>query len=321
MKSIPLLVLLMSVSGLKGGGTRPHHSQEVANTAQVFSQENKAVIQPLDQNAIERMAQENLKLKKLFGDPGGDDEIEREQVGSQALELVRGIWAVLDEALAPYLAKNVHSSVQEINKALEALLHITPTVDEGGWTARIELYSVGTRDLCLAQYGNWFQLGTVVSTLRVLQRIGGRWQIVGRMEDTAFVKSIEPSHQEELRQLVEAREGLLDAPNTWVDRANSIARKSIQMSGMSISTRPIQQLRSGGLRFATIHTALGRGNISVETLIEWEWAPARGLEAVAWVWGDEWTYDENLKTDVARWNSLDMNKNGKLVKLSDFSSR
>jgi len=315
---IRFLVPFMIVLCLLGEYTSPQHPEKNTGVASNTSQNSEGMIKRLDQDVIGRIDQINLKLRNASSGKIAGNETKMARFEAQAFELAKELWSILDEQVVLYLDRNDLSSVDKINGELGALLHTTPTVDEGGWSVRIELYSSGIPNLYLAKYGNWFRPGNFISTLRVLHRVDSHWQVVGRMEETALAKTLEPQHREELKQLVKEREPLLDAPNIWVDRAIGVAGKSIQMNGMSISTRSIQPLSSGGIRFASIHTTLGVGNITVHTLIEWEWTPTKGLEAVAWVWGDQWTYDEQAKDEVARWESLDPNKKGIPVKLKDF---
>lgn len=288
------------------------------NVASVSSQESEAGIRKLGDNVVEELSILNLGLKKASSGKIAGDETKMTESEAEILELARRLWLILDEQLVSYLEQFDRLPVEEINKALRELFRIAPTVEEGGWSARIELCSVNVPDLYLATYTNWFWLGNHVSTLRVLQKSGGHWQVVGRMEETALARTLEPRYRETLKRLVKEKESLLDGPNIWMDRALGVTGKSIQMNGVSISTRSIQRFQSGELRFATIHSTLGVGQITVETLIEWEWKPGKGLEAIAWVWGDEWTYDEKIKSDVAKWHSLDKSKNGKPVRLQDY---
>ncbi|MEM4413725.1 MAG: hypothetical protein QXD59_05565 [Candidatus Caldarchaeum sp.] len=317
-KSVHYSILLTVALGLMGRNGSFQQSQENLNPTRASSQRNEEVIERFNQNMSERVNRVNLRLREVFSGKIGDNETQIARLEAQVFQLASELWSILDGQVVFTLDRYDRLPVAEINKALEVLLRTTPTLEEGGWSARIELYSAGTPNSLLAKYENWFQLGNLVSTLRVLKKVHGHWQVIGRMEDTALVTNQWPQHREELTRLLKERDpiNVEGYPDTWWQKAQVIASVPIHMNGLDISIGSIQQLETGSIRFISVHIVARR--IATYTLIQWEWTSSRGLEAVAWVWGDEWTYDEKIKSDVATWHSLDKSKNGKPVRLQDY---
>jgi hypothetical protein len=212
-------------------------------------------VEKLNENVIERINQVNQKLKTVSSGDMADSQTKVAEYEAKVIELAKELWSILDEALISYLDGNDRFTVQDLNKRLEKLLPSTEKIDQTHSSTRIELYSVGTSGLYVAEYTNMFWLGTLVSTLRVLQKVGGHWQIVGRMEETSFAKILWPQYGEKLEQSLNEKElirpdGTVD---TWWERAQVTAAWPIQMTPLRINAGSIRLVQPGGIRFVSIH--------------------------------------------------------------------
>lgn len=248
-------------------------------------------------------------------------EVQRASSESDFSGILPRIWQVLDEATISYLNQHPNESVQLANRGLEALLETTTT---DGWSSEVDLYSPGKPDLLVGAYTYFYTAGSCVTTFHVFRRSAEGWQVVGRMEESSFVKSQTPAHRAEAR--AQAKQEYLAAKNrSPMDHPISekshllteVATTPLQANGISIVSQSVQPLDDGGLQFTSTH--LPRYAVSEPTVVKWEWTPSTGLKAVAWVWADQWTYDVNEKSEVAEWQTADRSKKGTRVRLRDIS--
>jgi hypothetical protein len=239
--------------------------------------------------------------------------------GSRTNPQVSEVTNRLDDELVSYLDHSTPLPVKQMNKELKTSLHTTETPETLGWSAEITVYGAATGQVYLATYEDYFWAGTLISTVRVLQRVDDHWQVVGRMEDTPIATTTQSEHRTALRQALKDQKAFArkdQQPDVSWQNAQAAAAQPLQMNNVSINSRSIQLLDSGGVQFVSLHSP--RSAVGEPTVIEWLWTTTRGLGAVSWIWGDQWKYDKEAKASVAKWQSLDATKNGKTAKQEDF---
>jgi hypothetical protein len=266
---------------------------------------------PLSQVSAERRGDIIARLDEINGKLKGlsDEELnQREMAG-----LANKVWRVLDDRLVSYLDIAGSISVEELNQRLEALLETTTTPDKLGWSAGVELHGVVIPGVYLATYEDYYWTGNLISTLRVVEKVGDHWQLAGQMEQSPVVTELEPRHRAQLQQGLKEKNLLLRtdrAASAQVQNGAAAALHPIGTDNISISEQTIQAI-DGGLEFVSIHSS--RSTISEPTAIRWVWNPSRGLTAASWIWGDQWEYDRASQKTMARWQNADKSKEGKMV--------
>lgn len=206
-----------------------------------------------------------------------------------------------------------------MNKDLYALLQTDRAVKNYQWSAGIELYDSKVPGLLLAVYRDFYWVVSLVSDLRVVQKVGNHWVVTGSMLDSPVISELAPKHRLEVAKIAsEPWHGKGPVPIKQ-EVAGAYAWHPLEFNGVSLIASTIQPLAGGGVSFVSRHDPMN-ATISEPTLIKWEWMPNKGLEAVAWIWGDQWGYDAKAKSEVAEWQTADKNKKGSRVILSDLYS-
>jgi hypothetical protein len=253
---------------------------------------------------IEQLNQLNQALKKIHQE-------------DQADRIVQRLWPLLDTTLTTYLDQNDGKPIEQMNKELFALLQEKRTVDTYHWAAEIKLYDAKVPGLVLAVYTDWPSLGDIITTLKVLRKLGEHWTVVGSMMESPVVSEWMDEAREEADKIANRPwHGKGPVPAEQII-AGVFARSALDSNGALIFTQTIRPLPGGGVTFVSRHDPYNK-SMSEPTLIKWEWTPSKGLQAVGWIWGYKWGYDAKAKSEAAEWQTADKNKKGLRVKLQDL---
>jgi len=322
--AILLIPLMVGLLGYAAGTLR--------SSRRTDHREDKNLIQRLDQingrngrlgNIFDTYAALEKRASAASSSAEQLDQI-KEQQNREIDALARDVWNILDDSLTTLLNQSASHSLTELNSELEQTLQTTTTPERFGWSAEIRLSATPITDLYLATYQNFYTANDVVSTLRVMKKGIDGWQVVGKMEEEPLITDVEPKHRSELKQFVKAQERALsfhrDASSYLaLQSARATVHYPIAQDNIVISSGSIKLLNRGGLDFVSLHFPRSTQG-SEPTAIEWQWSATGGLDATAWVWGDQWMYDSTSDRTTAKWQSVDRNKNGTKVVLEDLNA-
>jgi hypothetical protein len=249
-------------------------------------------------------------------------ELKQASALDDQVELSKTLWELFDEQLPVFLDQHLQLTLKDLNKGLETLLQSESDVDDIHSKCAIELYQTGDPNLLISRYDDLIWFGNGISTIRVIQRTNNHWHMAGRMEDATLYQKTYPEHQKNLRQeqsrqFAKAGKVGMDKPPTEHEQyVGALASRPLSAMAILFEPSSIHLLPQGGVGFIAIHIA--GASITVDSPVQWEWKPSKGLEAVAWIWGDQWTYDEQERSEVAEWQTADKAKKGLRVKLQDL---
>jgi hypothetical protein len=225
----------------------------------------------------------------------------RSAEANQRSERVQLIWTLIDKVALEELGKRSESRAVGVNPAIATRLQTGNTGDKLGWSVNVVLYDIPqTENVYLGRYEYFYWTTSAISTLRVFQRDRDRWQVSGRMEQTDFVRTIEPEHRAALQKGLQEKASSARnvQPDYMQENAEALVANPIESTHIAVSRTSIQK-SDAGARFITIHST--RGRIAAQTAVQWLWQPQTSLRAVAWILGDRWQYDSNSNQDTARW--------------------